>query len=53
MALAGYSDTQIMKMGRWRGPTFREYIREELHTYAKGKLRDMKMMFKFIRGCHQ
>jgi len=28
LALAGYNDTQIMKMGRWRGATFQEYIRE-------------------------
>ena len=48
LALAGYSDTQIMKMGRWKGATFREYIREELHTYAKGMSRDMKKLFKFV-----
>jgi hypothetical protein len=30
LALAGYLDTQIQKMGRWRGATFKEYIREEL-----------------------
>ena len=29
LALAGYSDTQIQKRGRWRGATFKEYIREE------------------------
>ena len=37
-----------MKMGRWKGATFREYIREELHTYAKGMSRDMKKLFKFV-----
>ena len=26
LALAGYSDTQIQKMGRWRGATFKEYV---------------------------
>ena len=30
-ALSGYSDTQIQKMGRWRGATFKEYIQEEMH----------------------
>ncbi len=33
LALAGYSDMQIQKMGRWRGATFKEYIREELACY--------------------
>ena len=27
---AGYSETQIQKMGRWCGATFGEYIREQL-----------------------
>ena len=26
LALSGYTDTQIQKMGRWRGATFKEYI---------------------------
>ncbi len=26
LALASYSDTQIQKMGRWRGATFKEYL---------------------------
>jgi hypothetical protein len=30
LALSGYSDTQIQKMGWWKGATFIEYIREEL-----------------------
>ncbi len=30
LALVGYSDMQIQKMGRWRGATFKEYIHEEL-----------------------
>ncbi len=42
LALAGYSDTQIQKMGRWRGATFEEYIRKELACYARGMSRDMK-----------
>jgi hypothetical protein len=26
LALSGYSDTQILKMGWWKGTTFKEYI---------------------------
>jgi hypothetical protein len=48
LALAGYSDTQIQKMGRWREATFKEYIREELACYARGMSRDMKRKFNFV-----
>ena len=48
LALSGYSDTQIQKMGRWRGTTFREYIREELACFAKGMSRRMKRKFNFV-----
>lgn len=48
LALAGYSDTQIQKMGRWRGATFNEYIREELAVYAEKMSRDMKTKFGFV-----
>ncbi len=48
LALAGYSDTQIQKMGRWRGAIFKEYIREELACYAWGMSRDMKRKFNFV-----
>jgi hypothetical protein len=48
LALAGYSDTQIQKMGRWHGGTFKEYIREELACYAQGMSRDMKRKFNFV-----
>jgi hypothetical protein len=48
LALAGYSDTQIQKMGRWRGATFKEYIREELACYATGMSKDMKRKFNFV-----
>ena len=36
LSLAGYSDRDIQKMGIWRGETFKEYIREELHCFAEG-----------------
>ena len=48
LALSGYSDTQIQKMGRWRGATFKEYIREELACYAAGMSGDMKQKFNFV-----
>ena len=48
LALAGYSDTQIQTMGRWRGATFKEYIREELACYASGMSKDMKQKFNFV-----
>jgi hypothetical protein len=42
LALSGYSDTQIQKMGRWKGATFKEYIREELACYLAGMTTNMK-----------
>jgi hypothetical protein len=48
LALAGYSDTQIQKMGRWRRATFKEYIRDELACYARGMSPDMKLTFNFV-----
>jgi hypothetical protein len=35
-------------MGRWKGSTFKEYIREELHVFSKGMSRDMKRLFRFV-----
>ena len=48
LALAGYSDTQIQKMGRWRGATFKEYIWEELACYSAGMSSDMRRKFNFV-----
>jgi hypothetical protein len=48
LALAGYSDTQIQKMGRLKGATFKEYIPEELHTYSAGMSTNMKRKFRFV-----
>ena len=36
-------------MGRWRGETFKEYIREELHCFAEGMLTAMKQDFKCFK----
>ena len=42
LSLAGYIDRDIQKMGRWRGETFKDYIREELHCFAEGMSTAMK-----------
>jgi hypothetical protein len=46
--LAGYSDTQIQKMGQWQGATFKEYIREELVCFSTGMSTSMKRKFNFM-----
>ncbi len=48
LALSGYSDMQIQKIGRWKGATFKEYIREELACYSAGMSSNMKKSFEFI-----
>jgi hypothetical protein len=35
-------------MGRWRGDTFKEYIREKLHCFSDGISKAMKQCFKFV-----
>jgi hypothetical protein len=47
LALTGYSDTQIQKMGRWKGATFKEYIHKELACFSTGMSKDMKRNFNF------
>jgi len=48
LALNGYSDREIQKMGRWRSATFKEYIREELSCYSAGMSTKMKRKFNFV-----
>ena len=48
LALAGYSETQIQKMGQWKSATFKEYIRDELASYASGMSKAMKQRFNHI-----
>jgi hypothetical protein len=48
LSLAGYSDRHIQKLGRWRGETFKEYIKEQLCCFSKGMSRSMKKMFNFV-----
>ena len=48
LSLSGFSDREIQKMGRWRGATFKEYIREELACFSKGMSKKMKRKFGFV-----
>ena len=48
LALSGYSDTQIQKMGRWKGAPFKEYIHEDLVCYSGGMPKYMKISFEFV-----
>lgn len=48
LSLSGYSDREIMKMGRWRSATFMEYIREDLSRFSEGMSRNMKRSFNFM-----
>ena len=48
LALAGYSDRQIQKLGRWRGATFKEYVREQLSNFSEGMSKNMKQTFGFV-----
>ena len=46
--LNGYSDRQIMKMGRWRSNTFMEYICEHLYKFSEGMSKSMAKRFQFV-----
>ncbi len=48
LALAGYLDTQIQKLGPWCGATFKEYVRNELACFSFGMLQDTKQKFGFV-----
>jgi hypothetical protein len=48
LSLAGFLDTQIQKMGRWCGATFKECIQEELASFLEGMSRKMKQKFHFV-----
>jgi hypothetical protein len=48
LALLGFLDTQIQKMGHWRSATFKEYIQEELANYSDGMSTAMKTKFNFM-----
>ena len=42
LSLAGYTYTQIQKMGRWRSATFKEYVCSELTGYSTGMTNAMQ-----------
>ena len=48
LSLAGYTETQIQKMGRWRGATFKEYISDQLHNFSEGMSKSMSRQFGFV-----
>eukprot|EP00956_Cyclotella_meneghiniana_P000298 scaffold360_cov23-Cyclotella_meneghiniana.AAC.1 len=48
LSLNGYSKEQIQKMGRWRGDTFLEYIRESLADFSEGMSKSMSKLFGFV-----
>ncbi len=48
LSLAGYSDTQIQKMGQWWGATFKEYIRKKLACFSAGMSMSTKRKFDFV-----
>ena len=49
MSLAVYSGRDIQRMGRWRGETFKGYIREDLDFFAEGMSTAMKQDFQFFK----
>ena len=48
LSLNGYSDTQIQKLGRWKGESFKEYIREELASFTEGMYKAMKKCIGYV-----
>ncbi len=39
---------QLQKMGRWKGATFKEYIQDELTSYALDMSKAMKQKFNYV-----
>jgi hypothetical protein len=48
LTLSGYFNTQIQKMGHWRGATFKEYVRENLSIFSSRMSWDMKQTFQYV-----
>ena len=48
MKLTNHSDTTIMKMGRWSGLTFLQYIHEQIAHLSKDISRDMDQTLPFL-----
>ena len=57
LSLAGYTNMEIKKMGRWRSATFKEYTQEQLRAFSKGMSKKMGHAFNFINvgggACHK
>jgi hypothetical protein len=48
LALSGYSNMQIQKMGQWQGATFKECMWEELVSYSDRMSMAIKIKFNFM-----
>lgn len=48
LSLAGFSEHQIQKMGRWRSATFKEYISDQLSNFTDGMSKAMSTTFQFV-----
>jgi hypothetical protein len=48
LSLAGYSDSQIQKLGRWHGETFKEYVWEQLSNFSQGMSTSMRRPFALL-----
>ena len=48
LKLHGFSDTTIMKMGRWRSLTFTQYIHNQIAHLAKDISSKMSMPLPFL-----
>ena len=48
LLLSDYSDCQIQKIWRWKGPAFKEYIREELACFSKRMSKSTKRKFGVV-----
>jgi hypothetical protein len=48
LALSGFTDMQIQKMGWWKGATLKEYVQDELVCFSAGMLLTMKNQFGFL-----
>ena len=48
LKLHGYDDTTIMKMGRWSGLTFLQYIHNQIAHLAKDISKKMSIPLPFV-----
>ena len=48
LSLAGFSDYQIQKMGRWSKQVFKEYISDQLSNFTDGMSEKMSRSYNFV-----